>query len=113
MDFQEFRQHHEEEPARALWLLFDSIQQLAHKINKMSATLDQVLQDVNDESTMEDSVITLLNGIQSQLAAALSGATLPPATQAKVDAVFAGLEANKTKVAAAIVANTPAAPSSP
>ena len=76
----------------------------------MAATIDQVLQDVTDESTLDDSIIALLNGVQAQLAAALSGTTIPPAVQTKIDAVFSGLEANKAKVAAAVTANTPAAP---
>jgi|GEM_PF-5309038 TATA-binding protein-associated factor Taf7 len=77
---------------------------------QMSATLDQVVQDVTDESTIEDSLIALISGIQTQLTAALAGTTISPANQAKIDAVFSGLEANKTKLAAAVTANTPAAP---
>lgn len=73
------------------------------------ATLDQVLQDVTDESTLDDSIITLLTGIKAQLDAVLAGG-LTPEVQAKVDAIFTAAEANKAKVAAAIAANTPAAP---
>lgn len=75
----------------------------------MANTLDDVLKDVNDESTLDDSIITLLQGIKAQLDSVLAGG-LTPAQQAKVDAIFSGLEANKAKVAAAITANTPAAP---
>ena len=46
--------------------------------------LNQCLADVADESTMIDSVGTLLSGMRKQLDDALSGATLPPATLAKV-----------------------------
>ena len=90
--------------------LHEMERRLSGKLDKMAATLDQLVQDVNDESTLEDSIITLLNGIQAQLTAALAGTTLPTAVQAKVDAAFATLEANKAKLAAAITANTPAAP---
>lgn len=72
-------------------------------------TLDQVLASVTDESTIDDSIITLLTGIKTQLDAALAGG-LSPANQAKVDAIFAAAEANKAKVSAAITANTSAAP---
>jgi nitrogen fixation protein len=74
------------------------------------ADLDQVLTSVTDEDTLIDSVIALLNGVEQQLKDALAGTTLPPAVQAKIDAVFDKVEASKVKVNAAIVANTPAAP---
>jgi glutamate-1-semialdehyde aminotransferase len=73
------------------------------------ATLDELLQDVSDESTQIDSLATLTAGLKQQLQDALSGANLPPAVQAKVDAVFAAVDANKGKVVDAINANTPAA----
>jgi hypothetical protein len=73
------------------------------------ASIDDLTQSVAEESTLEDSVLTLLNGIKQQLADALSGTTLPTAVQAKVDAAFASLEANKAKLAAAVTANTPQA----
>jgi predicted choloylglycine hydrolase len=78
------------------------------------ATLDELLQDVSDESTQIDSLATLTAGLKQQLQDALSGASLPPAVQAKVDAVFAAVDANKGKVVDAINANTtPATPPTP
>jgi hypothetical protein len=74
------------------------------------ADLDAVLADVTEEDTIIDSVITLLNGVEQQLKDALAGATISPAVQAKIDAVFDKVEASKTKLSAALVANTPAAP---
>lgn len=74
------------------------------------ATIDDVVKDVTDESTVEDGLITLTTDIKTQLDAALAGTTVPPAVQAKIDAVFTQLETNKAKLAAAITANTPAAP---
>jgi hypothetical protein len=50
----------------------------------------------------------LIGGLKQQLADALAGTTLPPATQVKVDAIFAQAEANKAKIADALAANTPA-----
>lgn len=75
----------------------------------MATTLDQLLQEVQDSSTVEDSIISLLTNIKTQLDAALS-AELTPAAQAKVDAIFAALEANQAKLSDAMLANTPAAP---
>lgn len=76
---------------------------------QIMATLDEVLTDVAAESTQIDSLSTLTAGLKQQLADALAGTTLPPATQAKIDAVFAGVEANKAKVVTAINTNTAAA----
>jgi hypothetical protein len=72
-------------------------------------TLDTILADVTDESTQIAGLSTLTAGLKQQLADALAGTTLPPAVQAKVDAVFAGVEANKAAVIKAINDNTPAA----
>jgi uncharacterized protein YoxC len=83
---------------------------LERKVTTMAAPLDQVLQDVTDESTQIDSLSTLIAGLQQQVKDALSGATLPPAIQAKVDAVFNQAENNKAKIAAALNANVPPAP---
>lgn len=73
------------------------------------ATIDQLVQDVNDEDTLADSVGVFIAGLKQQLADALSGTTLPPDVQAKIDAAFATAEASKAKLSAAIVANTPSA----
>lgn len=77
---------------------------------KIMATLDEVIADVADESTKLDSLATFIAGLKQQIADALSGVTLPPAVQAKVDAVFAAVETNKAKVVAAMDANVPPTP---
>ena len=70
------------------------------------ATLDQVLADVQAESTLIGSISQLISGLQQQLNDILAG-NLPPAVQAKVDAVFTQAEANKQALADAVAANTP------
>lgn len=104
---------HHPDPAQGPFDLFLLIARELNQINRnletIMATIDQLVTDVNEESTLEESVITLLNGIKQQLTEALSGANLPPAVQAKVDAAFSQLEANKAKLADALTANTPAA----
>src|ERR1017187_5290155 len=87
----------------------EKIERLLKGVNRMAPTLDQVLQDVTDESTIEDSILTLLAGIQAQLTAPLAGTPTTAANQAKIDAIFSGWETNKAKVAAATTANSPAA----
>lgn len=71
---------------------------------QMAHTLDEVLSDVTDESTVVDSLVTLVQGLHDQVTAAKGD-------QVKIDAIFAAAEANKAKLAAALVANTDAAPS--
>lgn len=71
------------------------------------ATLDEVLAEVTDESGRLDSIQALLDGIRQQLADALAGTTLPTEVQAKVDAVFAGLTANKAKIDKALNTGAP------
>ena len=78
---------------------------------KIMITLDQILADVTDEGTQIKSLSTLMAGIKQQLADALAGVTITPAVQAKIDAVFAGVEANKAEVVAAI--NAPMPPPTP
>lgn len=73
---------------------------------KIMASLDETLAAVTEEGTKDDSIIALLNGIKQQLTDALSGASLPPAVQAKVDAIFTQATANSGKIQAAIDANT-------
>jgi hypothetical protein len=85
-------------------------QQRRDPVKTYMSTLDQVLQSATDESTVEDSLIALTGNIKSQLDAALSGTTVAPAVQAKIDAIFTQIESNKAKVAAAVLTNTPSAP---
>lgn len=69
----------------------------------MAATIDDILAGVQQESTVDDSIIALLNNIAAQLA----NAGVP---QDKIDAIMAVIQANQTKVTAAVTANTPAQP---
>jgi hypothetical protein len=69
---------------------------------KIMSSLDDDIGLVQAETTQIAGVTTLLTSINQQLSDALSGVTLPPAVQAKVDAVFTGLTANSGALAAAI-----------
>lgn len=80
---------------------------LERKVDTIMATLDQVLADVTAEATVLDSISTLIAGLKQQLADALSGTTLPPAVQAKVDTIFADCEANREKLVTALGPVTP------
>lgn len=83
---------------------------ILHRMEKMMSTLDEVLADVTEEGTKLDSLAAFIAGLKQQIADALAGTTLPPAVQAKVDAVFAGVESNKGKVQAALDANVSPTP---
>lgn len=76
------------------------------------ATLDDLVQKVSDQSGTIDSMSTFISGLEQQIKDALAGVTLPPAAQAKVDAVFDQLGNNTQKIADAIDndPNTPAQP---
>ena len=71
---------------------------------RIMASLDETLAAVTAEKTAVDSIVALLAGIKAQLAAALANATLSPADQAKVDAIFAAATANASEITAAIAA---------
>jgi len=82
--------------------LSEQLELINQRLEKMMATLDQVLQDVNDESAELDKLSVFIAGLKQQITDALSGATLPAGVQAKIDAVFAGAEANKAKINTAL-----------
>jgi hypothetical protein len=82
---------------------------LERKVAIIMAKIDDLVQAVQDESTVEDSIIALLTSVKAQLDAALANTTIPDDVQKKIDSVFATVEANKAKVAAAILAKTPSA----
>ena len=61
------------------------------------ATLDDILSGVQEESTLIDSVIVILNNIKAQL---------DPAAAAKMQTIIDQITANKTKTQDVITANT-------
>lgn len=73
-------------------------------------TVDEVLEAIAAADTVDDSLIVLTTDIKRRLDDALSGVTVPPAVQAKINAIFDTVEAGKAKVAAAVLANTDSAP---
>jgi hypothetical protein len=86
---------------------------IKRKLERIMHTLDDVLADVAEESSKIDSLTVFIAGLKQQIADALAGVTLPPAVQAKVDAVFDAVEVNKGKVVTAMDANVPPAPEPP
>jgi len=72
----------------------------------MKVTIDDLVNEVDQQTSVEESIVTLLNNIHAKLKT--SG--INPADQAKLDTVFDKLTANRTKLAEAIVANTDVEP---
>jgi len=89
---------------RREWLTLYLLHELNIKVNILMATIQDVQASVAAESTVDDSIITLLNGIVQQLKDAQ--ASNDPAA---LDAVVAGIQANTKKISDAVTANTPAA----
>ena len=79
-------------------------------LEKNMVTFDDLAAEVARQSTVDGSIETLVTGMQAQITEILAGTTLPAPVQAKLDAVFATLKANNDAVAAAVLANTPSAP---
>jgi hypothetical protein len=67
----------------------------------MAKTLDDVLLDVASQKTVVASAVTLLQGLQAQLAAAIASGDM-----AKVQAVADGIEVNTSDLAAAVASGT-------
>lgn len=100
-------------PTKDVVAMLRDIHEALHLINKnqtkMEHTLDETLALVQDQSTVDDSIVTLLTNLNAQLQDLLKG-RLPAEVQAKVDQLFENITANKTKIADAVTANTPQAP---
>ncbi len=90
-----------------LELILLELKILKRKVSEMAISLDDVLVKVTAETTDLGSIKELILGLKQQLADALAGTTLPPAVQAKVDAIFNQAEINRQKIADALNATTP------
>jgi len=92
------RRHNDTE----LGLTLRYLTQLNEKVKQLMATLDQVLFEVQKESTLIDGVSTLVIGLKGQVSDLLSKTGMTPADQAKVDAIFDAVVVNEGKVASAV-----------
>lgn len=79
---------------------------LTAKVNKLMATVDDLVSDVAAQKTVIDGLDTLLANIAAQIAALKSSQT-DPDTAAKIDALHASVTENTGRIQADIVANTP------
>lgn len=86
-------------------LVLNLLVHIIHKENYIMATIQDVSAAVAQESSVDDSIIALLNGIVQQLKDAQ--ASNDPAA---LDVVVAGIQANTKKLQDAVTANTPVTP---
>jgi len=84
------------------WLQLYLLHELNIKVNILMATIQDINAAVAAQSTVEDSIIVLLNGIVQQLKDA-QAANDPAA----LDKVIADITANTQKLQDAVTANTP------
>ena len=80
-------------------------------------TIDECVQAVTDESTVSDSLdallvdkTSLIATLRGQVATILANDNITPATQSKIDALFATAQTNAQKMKDAITANTEVPP---
>lgn len=98
---------HEFGPASlaALERLSEQVGKVLKQGKAIMAQIDDLKAAVANETTVEQSAITLLGSLSAQLQAALNGGN----PTADVQAVIDTMNANQTALAAAVTANTPAA----
>ena len=77
----------------------------------MAVDLTTLTAEVTNNTSVTNSVVTLVQNLATQLAALAAG-TGDAATQTALNALVATLQNNDTAIAAAVTANTPAAPTS-
>lgn len=97
--------HHLDADLAEAWrLLIEVLGSMNRKLETIMATMDDLKAAVQRNSDAEASAVALLQGISQQLKDA-KNANDPAA----MDAAIASLDANTSALAAAVVANTPAA----
>jgi hypothetical protein len=95
------------EDRRLLNRILDVLLILTRQGVEMAIDLANLEAQVARNTSVDESVKTLVAGLAAQIAELKAGAD--PATQAKIDALVATLTADNDALAAAVVANTPQA----
>jgi len=90
-----------------LYLLLKEI--LIH-MTAIDDALTQLKADVAALTTVEQSAVALLNGLTAQIQQLINAGGDPAKTLADIQQVVSGVEADTAELAAAVTANTPAAP---
>lgn len=88
--------------------LFSEIKLINQKLNTMANELDSLELEVKETTDLQQSAITLLNGLKTKLDEAIASGNMT-----KVVELRDNLDASNAALAAAITANTPAEPTPP
>lgn len=91
------------------WLIYQQNHSILEKLNIMAGTITDLKNEITQEETVEQSLITLVNGLGAQIKAALPN--LSAADQATLDSLLSSVTSDSAAMSAAVTANTPAAPS--
>lgn len=86
----------------------DSLSQISEKVNSLMPTMQELRDAVLRNTAVDDSVLSMLQGIVQQLKDA-QAANDPAA----IGELISALDANTQKMSDAVAANTPAAPPTP
>jgi chaperonin cofactor prefoldin len=107
-----------EDNRAAIRAIHDTLESVCKRIDTMSettSTIDQAVAalqaQVTQQTTVEASAVTLLQGLSQQLTAALAADNINPQDAPNIQAAIAQLQTSASSLSAAITANTPAAPS--
>jgi predicted nucleic acid-binding Zn-ribbon protein len=84
-----------------LQTITEQLDRIERKQDAMSKHLDDLTAAVTEETSVDQSIVTLLNGIAAQLEAAKGD-------EAALDNLTAQIRANSAAISAAVTANTPA-----
>ena len=100
-----FDLHHWNDPniGRQLDRIESALNLIIERLSIMSAELDRLTADVAAQTTVIDSVVTLLTSLADQIRNL-------PATTVAINALADSVEAQTKKLSDAVVANTPAPP---
>jgi len=84
------------------------LQQILNKETQMAVDVSAITNQVDRQTTVNASIVQLLNNVVATLNAMPPSSD--PVTQAALDALTTTITSNNDAIAAAVVANTPAAP---
>jgi ABC-type transporter Mla subunit MlaD len=98
--------HIHQDPDTRLDRILEAVTSLVLKGDVMSQALDSLATQVEQLKTVEQSAVTLIKGLADQLTAIKDD-------PAKIEALAAELKSTSEDLAAAVAANTPAAPPAP
>jgi len=95
------------------YLILEAVKRMSTAANALDVQIANLTADVAAETTVEQSAITLINGIPALIAKAAAAATAAgatPAELASLTALGASIASSSANLAAAVTANTPAPP---